>query len=158
MTTDFEKLYLAENTSDEDKVIREKKFRSANTKVMGALFNVSFNCDEAKAVLTAHNQGDPSGNAFKLYNMLKMRFSKKNEERLQTMINDLMGIMAQAGEEPAALVDRKEKMRVAIKAIDSAQLPMNLALVGVLKKAIQTRFKTLTVATNKWTSPFSRPS
>ena len=72
-------------------------------------FQFSFNCDEAKEVLTSHSQGDPSGNAFKLYNMLKVRFSKKNEERLQTMINDLMGIMAQAGEEPAALVDRMEK-------------------------------------------------
>ncbi len=61
MTTDFEKLDLAKSTSEEYKVIREKKFRSANTKVMGALFNVSFNCDEAKAVLTAHSQGDPSG-------------------------------------------------------------------------------------------------
>ena len=79
MTTDFEKLDLADSTSEEDKAIREKKFRSANTKVMGALFNVSFNCDEAKAVLTAHSQLDPSGNAFKLYNMLKVRFSKKNK-------------------------------------------------------------------------------
>ncbi len=101
---------------------------------MGALFNVSFNCDEAKAVLTSHSQLDPSGNAFKLYNMIKTRFSKKNEERLQSMINDLMGIMAQAGEEPAALVDRFEKMCVAIKAIDIAQLPIDLALVGVLKR------------------------
>ncbi len=35
-----------------------------------------------------------------------------------------MSIMAQAGEEPPALVDRMEKMCVAIKAIDSAQLPI----------------------------------
>jgi hypothetical protein len=73
------------------------------------------------------------------------------------MINDLMGIMAQAGEEPAALVDRMEKMYVAIQAIDSAQLPMDLALVGVLKKAVKTRFKLLTsginLATNVWTLP-----
>jgi hypothetical protein len=109
MTTDLEKLDLKESTSEEDKVSREKKLRSANTKVMGALFNVSFNCDEAKAVLTAHSQEDPSGNAFKLHNLLKIRFSKKNEERLQSMINDLMGIMATAGEKPAALVDRMKK-------------------------------------------------
>ncbi len=63
--------------------------------------------------------------------MFKVRFSKKNEERLQTMINDLMGVMAQAGEEAAALVDRIAKMCVTIKAIDRAQLPMELALVGV---------------------------
>ncbi len=56
MTTDFDKLDLAESTSDEDKVTREKKLRLANTKVMGALFNVSFNCGEAKAVLTSHSQ------------------------------------------------------------------------------------------------------
>ena len=65
--------------------------------------------------------------------------------------------MAQAGEEPAALVDRIEKMCVAIKAIDSAQLPMELALVGVLKKAVKIRFKTLTagikLATEVWTLP-----
>ncbi len=30
MTADFEKLDLAESTSDEDKVIRDKKFRSAS--------------------------------------------------------------------------------------------------------------------------------
>ena len=82
MTTDLEKLDLEESTSEEDKVSREKKLRSANTKVMGALFNVSFNCDEAKAVLTSHNQLDPSGNAFKkLYSMNKTRFSKKNEDK-----------------------------------------------------------------------------
>ncbi len=52
--------------------------------------------------------------------------------------------MTQAGKEPAALVDRMEKMCVAIKAIDSAQLPMELALVGVLKKAVKIRFKLLT--------------
>ncbi len=71
------------------------------------------------------------------------------------MIHDLMGIMAQAGEEPAALVDRMEKMCVAISAIDSAQLPMELALVGALKKAVKIRFKLLTsgikFATNEWT-------
>ncbi len=62
MTTDFDKLDLAESTSEEDKVKREKKFRSANTKEISALFNVSYNCDEAIAVLTAHHQGDTSGN------------------------------------------------------------------------------------------------
>ncbi len=71
MTTDLEELDLEESTSDKDKVSREKKLRSANTKVIGALFNVSFNCDEAKAVsvnfaqLTIYKL-DPSGNAFKL--------------------------------------------------------------------------------------------
>ena len=55
LTTDFDKLDLEESTSDEDKVSREKKLRSANTKVMNALFNASFNCDEAKAVLTSHS-------------------------------------------------------------------------------------------------------
>ncbi len=84
MITDFDKRDLAEGTSEEDKVTRKKKFRSANTKVMGAPFNVSYNCDETKAVLTAHHQEDSSANAFKLYNMLKVRFSKKNEKRLQT--------------------------------------------------------------------------
>ena len=64
------------------------------------------------------------------------------------MINDLIRIIAQAGEEPAALVDKIEKMCVAIKAIDSAQLPMDLALVGVLKKAVKIRFKTLTSGIN----------
>ena len=108
---------------------KEKKLRSANSKVVSALFNASFNCDEAKAVLTSHSQLDPSGNAFKLYNMIKVRFSKKNEDKFQSMINDLMGIEAQAGEEPTALVDRMEKMCVAISAIDSAQLPMEFALV-----------------------------
>ena len=42
MTTDLEKVDLEESTSEEDKASREKKLRSANTKVMGALFNVSF--------------------------------------------------------------------------------------------------------------------
>ncbi len=66
--------------------------------------------------------------------------------------------MAQAGEEPAALVDRMEKMCVAIKDIDSsAQLPMEIALVGVLKNAVKIRFKLLTtgikLATNERTLP-----
>ncbi len=77
LTTDLNKLDLEESTADEDKVIREKKLRSANSKVVGALFNVSFNCDEAKAVLTSHSQLDPGGNAFILYNMIKTRFAKK---------------------------------------------------------------------------------
>ena len=107
---------------------------------MGALYNVAYSNDEAKAVLTAHSQSDPSGNANKLYQMLKARFSKKDEDKLQLMINDLNSIMAKDGEEPTALVDRLEKMCVAIKAIDSAQLPTDLSLVGVLKKAISLRF------------------
>jgi hypothetical protein len=48
-------------------------------------------------------------------------------------------------------------MSVAIKAIDSAQLLMDLALVGVLKRAVKIRFKMLTagikLATNEWTLP-----
>jgi hypothetical protein len=126
---------------------------------VGALFNASFNCDEAKAVLlTSHSQLDPRGNPFKLYNMIKARFSKKNQDKLQSMINDLMGIEAQVGEEPTALVDRMEKMCVAISAItDSAQLPMEFALVGALKKAVKIRFKLLTsgikLAPTEWTLP-----
>jgi hypothetical protein len=77
LATDLDQLDLEQETSEEDKVIREKKLRSANSKVVGALFNASFNCDEAKAVLTSHSQLDPSGNAFKLYNMIKTRFVKK---------------------------------------------------------------------------------
>ena len=71
------------------------------------------------------------------------------------MINDLNSIMAKDGEEPTALVDRLEKMCVTIKAIDSAQLPTDLSLVGVLKKAISLRFKTLNsgvkLSANEWT-------
>ncbi len=49
LTTDLDKLDLEQSTSDKDKATREKKLRSANTKVMNALFNASsFNCDEAK--------------------------------------------------------------------------------------------------------------
>jgi hypothetical protein len=48
-------------------------------------------------------------------------------------------------------------MCVAISAIDSAQLPMEFALVGVLKKAVKIRFKLLTsgikLATQTWTLP-----
>ena len=48
-------------------------------------------------------------------------------------------------------------MCVAITAIDSAQLAMDLALVGVLKKAVKTSFKLLTsgikLATQTWTLP-----
>ena len=155
--TDLDKVDLDESTSIEDKATREKKLRSANSKVVSALFNASFNCDEAKAVLTSHSQLDPSGNAFKLYNMIKVRFSRKNEDKLQSMINDLMAITAQAGEEPTVLVDRMEKMCVAISAIDSAQLPMEFALVGALKKAVKSRFKLLTsgikLAPTEWTLP-----
>ncbi len=46
LTTDLDKLDLDEGTSEEDKVTREKKLRSTKTKVMGSLFNVSFNCNE----------------------------------------------------------------------------------------------------------------
>ena len=157
LTTDLDKVDLDESTSDEDKATREKKLRSANSKVVSALFNASFNCDEAKAVLTSHSQLDPTGNAFKLYNMIKVRFSRKNEDKLQSMINDLMAITAQAGEEPTVLVDRMEKMCVAISAIDGAQLPMEFALVGALKKAVKSRFKLLTsgikLAPTEWTLP-----
>ncbi len=41
------------------------------------------------------------------------------------------------------LVDWLEKMCLAIKAIDRAQLSTDLALVGVLQKAISFQFKTL---------------
>ena len=82
LVTDFEKLDIEEQTSDEDKVARLKRLKSANVKVMGALYNVAYSNDEAKAVLTAHSQSDPSGNANKLYQMLKARFLKKDEDKL----------------------------------------------------------------------------
>jgi hypothetical protein len=108
---------------------------------MRALYNVAYSNDKAKAVLTAHSQSDPSGNANKLYQMLKTRFLKKDENKLQLMINELNSIMAKNGEELTALVDRLEKMYVAIKAIDSVQFPADLALVGVLKKSISVQFQ-----------------
>ncbi len=73
------------------------------------------------------------------------------------MINELNSIMAIDGEKSTALVDQQEHMCVAIKAIDSAQLPTDLALVGVLKKAIFFRFKTLNsgvkLSVTDWTLP-----
>ncbi len=64
---------------------------------MAAVLNVAFTCNEAKAVLTVHNQSGPSGNAFKLCNMLKVRFSRKNDDKFQGMSNELMGVMTIAG-------------------------------------------------------------
>ncbi len=73
------------------------------------------------------------------------------------MINDLMGIIALAGKELTALVDQMKNMCVAIRAINNAQFPTDIAMIGVLKKSFQIRFKTLTagikLVSHNWSLP-----
>ncbi len=66
--------------------------------------------------------------------MLKARFSKKDGGLVSFFGIGLFWFLAKNGKDPTVLVSRLAKMCVAIKTIDSAQLPTDFALVGVLKR------------------------
>ncbi len=86
------------------------------------------NCDEARAVVTAHQMSDPEGSAFKLFKLLEARFKQKVIQMLQKLLVDLISLACSIGETTFQVLDRFNKLVLGINAIDTAQLPTELAL------------------------------
>ena len=140
LTTDWSKV----EEEDQAKAARIKKLAVANARVNAAMYQAAISNPDAVAVIVQHAQEDPiEKNAFKLYHMLIEKFTKKTDERVQALVNTLNDISAQANEEPQAMVGRFDGLCRAIRALDPAQLPTEINLIGVLKKAIKSQFSLL---------------
>ena len=152
LTTDWSKV-------EEDvaaKAKRIKDFAVTNGRVNGAMYQACAGNPEAIAVLVQHAQEDPlEKNAFVLFQMLKKKFTKKTDERLQSLVNQLNTLDAMPGEEPPAMLERFNNLCVAINSVDRAQLPTELKLIHVLKNAIKSQFGLLSanvkLAIEPWT-------
>ncbi len=57
------------------KVARLAKYAMANALLVMAICQSAMYCDEARAVVTAHQMLDPEGSVFNLYKLLEARFT-----------------------------------------------------------------------------------
>ncbi len=153
LTTDFDKLDLAKIRQPKTKKQDKRNLDLLIPKSWGLSLIYIFNYNEAKAVLIAHHQSNPTGNAFKFYNLLKVRLSRKNEDRLQGMINDLLRKPGKS--QPHSSIGWKKVLP--LQPLTARSFLRKFAMVGVLKKAVQIRFKTLTagikLVNHDWTLP-----
>ena len=137
LTTDRSK----EEEDDQAKAARIKKLAVANARVNAAMYQAAMHNPAVAAVIVQHAQEDPiEKNAFKLYQMLIEKFTKKTDERVQALVNTLNDLSANFNEEPQAMVGRFDGLCVAIRALVRAQLRTEVNLIGVLKKAIKSQY------------------
>ena len=125
------------------KTARLAKYALANAMIVMAMCQSAMHCDEARAVVTAHQMSDPEGSAFNLFKLLEARFTQKAIQILQKLLVDLNSLSCSVGETTCQVLDRFNKLVLGINAIDAAQLPTELALITILKNAIMVRFKLL---------------
>jgi uncharacterized membrane protein YgcG len=127
------------------KTARIAKFAVANAQVVFAICQSARDCDEARAVVTAHQYTDPEGNAHTLYKLIEGRFTQKALQTLQKLLVELNQLVCKAGETPAQLIDRFNKITLGVTAIDAAQMPTEIQLIAILKNSISGTYKLLHV-------------
>ena len=120
------------------KTAKLAKYTVANALIVMAMCQSAMNCDEARAVVTAHQMSDPEGSAFNLFKLLEARFTQKAIQILQKLLVDLNSLSCSIGETTCQVLDRFNKLVLGINAIDAAQLPSNLvahfAAIGTREK------------------------
>ena len=151
LTTDWSKVVetLAE------KETRLDKLSIANARVYSAILQAGMHNPHARAVIAKHALDDPERNAYKLFQLIKTRFTRQVVEISQDLSNQLALIVALPHEEPKAFIDRYDDLVRKISAINTALLPTEIIQLGILKKAIEQRFKLLysafTISNTVWT-------
>jgi len=113
------------------KLARLAKYAVANATIIFAICQSAMACDEARAIVTAHQMSDVGGSAFALFTLLEERFTQKKLQTLQKILVELNQLSCNAGEIPAKLLDRFNKLVLGVKAIDAAQLPTELQLITI---------------------------
>ncbi len=56
---------------------RLAKYAVANALIVMAVCQSAMHCDEARAIVTAHQMSDPEGSAFNPFKLLEARFLRK---------------------------------------------------------------------------------
>ena len=125
------------------KTARILKYVAANAAIVMAICQAAMFCDEARAVVTAHQLSDPEANAYNLFKLLEARFTQKALKTLAKLLVELNQFISAAGETTIQLLDRFNKIVLGVTAIDATQLPTELQLITILKNAISVRFKML---------------
>ncbi len=102
-------------------------------------------CSVIVIVQHAQDKNPIEKNAFRFI-MLIEKFTKKTDETVQILVNNLNGLQANFNEEPPTMIERFGGLCVAIRALDRVQLPN---LIGVLKSAIKIQYG-LWITSNKY--------
>ncbi len=63
------------------KTARLAKYAQANAMIVMAMCQSAMHCDEARAVVTAHQMSDPEGKAFNLFKLLEARFTHQIKKK-----------------------------------------------------------------------------
>ncbi len=100
----------------------------ANALIVMAICQSAMQCDEARAVVTAHQMLDPEESAFNLYKLLEARFTQKAIQTLQKLPVELNSLLCGFGKTKRQILDRFNKLVLSMNAIDAAQLPTELAI------------------------------
>ncbi len=138
------------------KTARLAKYDVANALIVMAICQSAMGCDEARAVVTAHQMSDPEGSSFTLFKLLEARFTLKALQTLQKLLVELNSLLCGFGETTSQILDCFNKLVLGINVIDAAQLPTEFALITILKKC---RFCEVQVtARNPGSHDQSRPS
>ncbi len=72
------------------KMARLAKYAVANAVIVMAICQSAMHCDEARAVVTAHQISDPEGSPFNLFKLLEARFTQKAMQTLQKLLVKLI--------------------------------------------------------------------
>ena len=106
LTTDWSKVVetLAE------KETRLDKLSIANARVYSAILQAGMHNPHARAVIAKHALDDPERNAFKLFQLIKTRFTRQVVEISQDLSNQLALMVALPHEEPKFFIGRYDDL------------------------------------------------
>ena len=127
------------------KTARVARCAAANATMIFVISQAAMGCDEARAIVTAHQMSINKGNVFALFTLLEERFTQKKLQTLAKLLLELNQLVCLPGVIPAKLLDRFNKIVLSITSIDVSQLPTELQLTTILKNAISDKFKMLNV-------------
>ncbi len=84
----------------------------------------------------AHAISDPTKNPNNLWRMIENRFTEERMKKVQGYLNEIGSFTTVANEDNKVFIDRFRKSVDDVRLIDEAQVPTDLNVMGVLKKAM----------------------
>ena len=106
------------------KTARLAKYAMANALIVMAVCQSAMHyCDEARAVVTAHQMSDPEGSSFNLFKLLEARFTQKAMQTLQKLLVELNSLLCGFGETIFQILDH-----LSINWCSSASTPLMLRI------------------------------
>ena len=84
----------------------------------------------------AHAISDQTKNPNNLWRVIEKRFTEENLNKVQGLLNDIRSLKNESNEDSKVFIDRFRKLVDDVRSIDETQVPTDLNLMGVLKKAM----------------------